>query len=478
MPTTISTETSPHLELRLFPRQAEALRTVATEILYGGSAGSGKSHLARAAAILFCCEVPGLQAYLFRRTYPELEMVMWSGPGGFPALLAGMRAAGFCELKQHEITFWNGSKITLCHCEHSDDVYRFQGSEIHLLCLDELTTFTEKIYLFLRTRCRLGALELPAKYQARTDEDGRRWPAKFPLILCTAMPGNIGHQFVKKTFVTGGENRRLRLMPSSAGGMLRQFLPARLADNPILANSDYANKLRGAGDPETVRAQLQGDWDVVADSVFGASWDRDRHVCRSFPIPSGWTLWRGCDDGYANPACVLWCAYDEAYDRVYVVSELYAAGMLPEELAQRVLERDRSLLIREPGGDTHQYGATLEGIIDPASDADIGTGAPTRAQTMARLGCRWRFAVKGPGSRVQGIMRIHQMLGPAKDGWPRLRIFESCKNLVEALGTAVRDQTNREDIDKNFPLCHATDALSYLLQWRSSSFRTARLTGI
>jgi hypothetical protein len=55
------------LDSHLHPKQWTALDTAATEVLYGGAAGGGKSHLMRMAAIVWCHSVPGLQVYLFRR---------------------------------------------------------------------------------------------------------------------------------------------------------------------------------------------------------------------------------------------------------------------------------------------------------------------------------------------------------------------------------------------------------------------------
>jgi hypothetical protein len=83
------------LSLKLHPKQGEAFQTAATEVLYGGAAGSGKSHLIRVAAIYWSSAIAGLQVYLFRRIRDDLIKNHMEGPKGFRALLAGWTSAGF-----------------------------------------------------------------------------------------------------------------------------------------------------------------------------------------------------------------------------------------------------------------------------------------------------------------------------------------------------------------------------------------------
>ena len=99
---------------------------------------------------------------------------------------------GRCEIVADEIRFWNGAKIYLCHCKDEKDIYKYQGAEIHVLLIDELTHFTETMYRFLRNRVRMVGIAVPDQYAGR-----------FPRILCGANPGNIGHLWVKATFVEG-----------------------------------------------------------------------------------------------------------------------------------------------------------------------------------------------------------------------------------------------------------------------------------
>jgi hypothetical protein len=61
-------------------------------------------------------------------------------------------------------------------------------------------------------------------------------------------------------------------------------------------------------------------------------------------------------EGYNAPASVHWIAHDPVYDRCYVISELYESGLLPEAMASRVMDRDRAILRKDPGGEVYENG--------------------------------------------------------------------------------------------------------------------------
>ena len=444
------------------------LLTPANEVLWGGACGGGKSFLVRALAIKFCFEIPGFHAALFRRTFRELQDTHMQGPGSFHELLAEAKNQRAVSITKNEIKFANGSLISLNHCQNETDVYSYQGAEFHLLAIDELCHFTEKMYRYLRTRCRLGSLKVPQKYIG-----------KLPLIVNTSNPGGIGHEFVRKTF-RPDMPYVIRQMEPEQGGTLRQFIPARIDDNPDMLKNDpsYRDKLKASGDAATARALVEGDWDVVADSMFGEVWSKELHVIDGFDIPYGWDLWRGADDGYKAPACCLWFARDPIHNRTYAIKELYQSNMLPEAFAQKTKLGDSLITIKHLNGQREANGHPLDGIIDPSTFADTGSGAPPRGNAMNTLGCKWRPADKYPGSRVHGVQHIHRMLAIQGDGLPMLQIFNSCVNLCRALPTAPRDRNNAEDTDSEFELDHALDALRYGLQWKDSSFKRVRMSGI
>lgn len=213
-----------------------------------------------------------------------------------------MLASGFgagIEIIEDEIRFPNGSKIYLCHCKDEKDRFKYQGSEIHVLLIDELTHFTEVIYRFLRSRVRMPKdMVIPEMYAGQ-----------FPRILCGTNPGGIGHQWVKSTWIDTCKPFEYCETSDDEGGFLRQYIPARLADNPSIAQDAYRRNLSGLGNEALVKAMLDGDWDIVA----GAALDlrRDKHCLRQFTPPLHWTRFTSMDWGFQRPYCNGWFAVAE-----------------------------------------------------------------------------------------------------------------------------------------------------------------------
>lgn len=466
------------MELNLHERQTQAFLTEATEILYGGAAGGGKSHLMRAAAIAWCTDIPGLQVYIFRRISEDLSKNHMEGPSGFPALLNEWVQAGHVKIRYSPTTieFWNGAKIHLCHCQYEKDRFKYQGAEIHVLMIDELTHFTDTIYRYLRGRCRMGALKLAEKYRSQ-----------FPRVICGSNPGGVGHNWVKATFIDAAPVMEIVQQPKAEGGMRRQYIPAKLSDNPTLAETDpdYIDRLEGLGSPELIRAMRDGDWDIVSGGMFDDLWHRSTHVLKPFAIPASWRVDRGFDWGSSKPFSVIWFAESDGtaatladgsqrhFPRgtIIAISEWYGwngkpnegCKMLAVDIADGIVERESSLPFKvKPGpADTS--------IFDTQNGMCI-------ADDMKKRGVSWGKADKSPGSRKNGWEMLRKMLKQAHGNeLPGFYVFDTCTHVIRTLPVLPRDQKNPDDVDSDAE-DHAPDVIRYRVSAKKSTATVSSLS--
>jgi hypothetical protein len=456
---------SAELDVCLHPKQELAFNSEATEILYGGAAGGGKSHLMRVAAVIWCSAIPGLQVYLFRRIRDDLVKNHMEGPNGFRQMLAGWVACGFVTIVEDEIRFWNGSKIYLCHCKDEKDRFKYQGAEIHVLLVDELTHFTDKIYRFLRNRVRMVGITLPEQYKD-----------KFPRIICGANPGGIGHQFVKMTFIDGATPLGVYRAAASEGGMLRQFIPAVLEDNPSMGEDDpgYESRLMGLGSDGLVRAMRYGDWDIV-DGAFFDCFNRIRHVVKPFTIPKQWLRFRAGDWGSAKPFAFGWFAV-VTDDFVTPDFKTLPRGALVmyrewygiEQDSQGKFKPDVGLKMHAAavgkGVRIRDYSETMAyGVLDPAAFAQ--NGGPSIAEMMQANGEGSTFR-PADNARVasRGAMggwdQVRGRLQGDDDGRAMLFFFETCIHTIRTVPALQHDVTRPEDLDTTAE-DHAADMVRY-----------------
>ncbi len=321
------------INFELHPKQTFVLESEATEILFGGAAGGGKSHLLRVIGTLLCLYIPNLQVYLFRRLSPDLQANHMDGEAGFRNTLAPLVASGDVKIVEDEVRFIrNGSKIHLSHCQHGKDMYKYQGAEIHVLLIDELTHFTETIYRFLRNRVRMPP-SIPMMIYEIFGKD-----FTLPKIICGSNPGNIGHQFVKQTFIDMLQPYEVKQMPPEEGGMKRQYIPALLEDNPTLVKNDpgYEMRLQGLSSPDLVKAMRYGLWDITAGAAL-EKLRRDKHMIRNFEVPSAWTKFMVIDWGSAKPFAVGW----------FCVVEDHLNLKAKDDWPERLIPRGALILYRE-----------------------------------------------------------------------------------------------------------------------------------
>ena len=186
---------------------------------------------------------------------------------------------------------------------------------------------------------------------------------------------------LNKLLLDNAPEMALVKMPPSEGGMLRQFIPARLTDNPSL-DADYEDKLSGLGSTELVKAMKDGNWDVIEGAYF-SEWDKEKHVIKPFELPDHWTRFRSGDWGSAKPFAFHWFA---------VVSEPYT---LPDG---RLLPTGALINYREWYGIKTNADGTYKADLGLKLTAEeVGAGLKTRSPESEQLG----YSVLDPAAFTQ-----------------------------------------------------------------------------
>jgi hypothetical protein len=418
------------------PKQQELHASPANEVLFGGAAGPGKSHALRFEVLKWALLIPGLQAYIFRRTLPELEKNHI-----LPSLQQFPRDIGRYRSDKNRWHLHNGSIIFFGYCQYEKDVFSYQGAEIHILAIDELTTFSEFIYDYLRGRTRT-TLDIPPQFQH-----------KIPGIYTSSNPGGVGHAWVKRRWIDTAKPYQCKRAPDDEGGMLRQYIPGRLQDNPILLERDpnYINRLNALPEPYRT-AYMDGDWNIFLGQMF--EFNSKDHVIKPIPIPDTAPLYMTLDLGFARPYSVGWWWFDED-GRAYRFAELY--GCMPnqpdtglrqgdDEIAEEIAAKEQSLGIDRP----------VIRIAPPDAwakkpDYVHGGQSPSTAATFARHGITLQ---QGNPDRVMKIRQFHARLRVPRDdrknriGTPMLQVYDCCADFIRTIPLLQSDPNKPEDVDK------------------------------
>ena len=413
------------MDIQVTSRQMAFINATQDEVLFGGAAGGGKSYGQIVDTLIFALKYKGSKQLILRRTYPELEKsIIRTALGLYP------QSAYKYSTSKHTITFENGSFLDFGYCDSENDVYRYQSAEYDVVRFDELTHFTEHMYLYLISRVR-GANGYPKQVKSSTN------------------PGGLGHGWVKARFIDIGAPDT----PHKAKNGTRIFLPSKVQDNKFLMQSDpdYIKRLRNLSKRDR-RALLDGDWDIF-DGQYFTEWKREKHVVEPFEIPQHWRRYFAMDYGL-DMLAGYWIAVDER-GCAYVYRELYESGLIISDAAKKVAQYS--------GGDK------IYAYIAPPDlwnrRQDTGRSA---AEIFADAGI---YLVKSNNDRVQGWMDLKEWLCPVKDEFgnltPRLRIFENCVNLIRTLPAVLVDGANPNDVAKEpHELTHAPDALRYFIAGR------------
>ena len=429
--------------------QTDFLASTEQEVLYGGSAGGGKSYAMIADPVRYLNN-PNARMLLVRRSTEELRELISVSKQLYPKAIPGIK---FMERDKTWVAP-SGATLWMSYLDRDDDVMRYQGQAFNWIGFDELTQWpTPYPWNYMRSRLRT------------TKASG------LPLYMrATSNPGGPGHQWVKKTFIDPEKyNHAFWATDTDSGEVItwpkghsregeplfkRRFIPATLFDNPYLAEDGmYEANLLSL--PEHQRRQLlEGDWDINEGAAF-PEFSRKLHVVEPYDIPNSWVKFRACDYGYGSYTGVLWFTVTPA-EQLVVYREMYVSRVTATDLADMILDIE--------DGEKIRYG-----VLDSSLWHNRGDTGPSLAEQMIMKGCRWRPSDRSKGSRVSGKNEIHRRLQVDEfTEEPRLVFFNNCTNTISQLPSIPLDKNNPEDVDTNAE-DHLYDALRYGIMTRPRS---------
>ena len=403
------------LNLSLTRKQKTFIDATEGEVLFGGAAGGGKSYGQTVDALLFALRYPGSKQLILRRTFAELDKSLIRC-----ALSLYPREIFTFNSSSHTGKFKNGSCIDFGYCAGENDVYQYQSAEYDVIRFDELTHFTEGQYLYLISRVR-GANSYPKQIKSSTN------------------PGGVGHAWVKARFVDGAAANTRFL---GEGGMSRIFIPSLLDDNLFLMKSDPEYKRRLLNLPERERkALLLGDWNIF-DGQYFSEFSTAKHVVEPFEIPRDWRKYRSIDYGLDRLA-VLWLAIAPSGD-VYLYRE-YCESNLPISAAARAIT-DRT-------PESEDIYATL---APPDLFSRSQETGKTKSGIFSEFGVNF---TKTSNDRECGWLAVKELLRDTGGG-PRLKIFNTCTEIIRCLPALTVDKVRPTDCaTEPHDITHAPDAL-------------------
>ena len=416
------------MNVKMTKKQMRFVRARADETLFGGAAGGGKSYAQLLDALLYALQYAGSKQLILRRSFPELEKSLIR-----VSLMLYPAKVGSYHASKHLWRLGNGSMIDFGYCDAENDVFKYQSAEYDVIRFDELTHFTESMYVYMLSRVR-GANDFPK------------------CVKSTTNPGGIGHSWVKARFITPANADELW----QASGGSRLFIPSRVEDNVFLMRADpqYRKRLRNLSARDQ-KALLHGQWDLEEGCYFD-EWNIAVHSMPAFTIPKHWVRYVAIDYGF-DMFVALWIAVDEQ-GNAYVYRE-YAQGKDLGEGHNGLIISQAAQVLRDMSAQED-----IEAFLAPPDlwnrRQEYGRSA---ADYFAQYGC---VLTKSSAQRVHGWRAVKQWLHVHSDaqGNPvaKLRVFPACQQLLRSLPALQVDVRNPDDVAQQpHAFTHAPDALRY-----------------
>jgi len=147
------------------------LSSSADIVIYGGSAGGGKTYGLLLESLRHI-DVKGFGAVIFRRTSPQIrnEGGLWDTSEELFPHVGGT--------PKESVLMWDfdqfGTSVKFAHLEHEKNKLDYQGAQIPLIEFDELTHFTQSQFFYMLSRNR-STCGVKPYIRATTNPDADSW---------------------------------------------------------------------------------------------------------------------------------------------------------------------------------------------------------------------------------------------------------------------------------------------------------------
>ncbi len=402
------------------------------EIMFDGAIRSGKTQAACKMIASWAWQYggPNWKFVVMRRTYRELEdstkAAFLRGDGKMPPACPPALIARYLA-KDEMVILHNGAEILFRSAENpSETEDKLRNVTIAGFFIDQVEELAGVDY-FQMYETLISRMSDP------------RGPRKAILV---ANPGPEDH-WVHRRFVN----------PTTRDGYpWCKRVHVKLSENEWNLPESYIRSMnrRESTNNMWYRRFILGEWGAFGGKRFPC-WDPALHICDPFEVPSAWEIVVGLDYGWANATAAIYCAID--YEgRWWVVGEHYESEKPVSWHAKQMKELETEMNI-----------SPSSIWLDPSTWARR-TEYESPAIEFADYGI---YAGRAQNDRLGGWNRIDEMLSEVmEDGFPRLRIFSTCENLIRELPN-MRIKEGTDDVVKEND--HAVDAMRYAIMSRMPS---------
>jgi len=335
--------------------QTKFLSSKASIVIYGGSAGGGKTYGMLLSPIRHV-DNPLFNAVIFRQHYNQVHAA-----GGL--LDESRNIYSYypnAVLKSTSPATWHfpgGAKVAFGHIERYADVFKWQGSQICEIAYDELTHFEERTFFYMLSRNRSVSGVQPF-VRATCNADADSWVAKFiewwidqdtgyPIkersgklrwfirrdeqLYWADTPNELWKQFKLKTEAEKREPRSVT------------FIASTLYDNKILMekNPEYLANLKAMALVERERL-LHGNWKIKPAAGMYFRRTQVGEMLKVLPDDivkwcRGWDLAATAEDEGGNPAFTAGILIGKRKNGRFVVADVINKRLNADDVRKLVM---------------------------------------------------------------------------------------------------------------------------------------------